>query len=192
VFLYFILFSAYNNMTNTLEEEISEESTLLASISQSHLTVTWRHLIQNNLEPKWSTQVNQEALLAEKWPEECIFVTLKAASTTTRRGKRSRAYPRKGVVKLSTDMKASKIKIGVHQLAAWKSIRRKSLVGEQASHWKCNNEACVNPSHITWENSTENTTRFCCKIHKDVGNYRCPHTPTCPGCISCYEIKKQD
>jgi len=164
-----------------------EDESLLSSLSPEQIDATWEHAIQNNLASEWKTQEAQQRLLSEKWPEECILSTLRSASTTSRRGKRPRAYPRKGIVKLKGDLKASKVKIGLHQLAAWKSTGHTGKKSDQASHWKCDNEACINPDHITWESSEANTTRFCCKIYHHIKNYLCPHQPTCPNCKSCFE-----
>jgi hypothetical protein len=168
-------------------EKIIKDQLLLATMPLKNLDATWKHMIQNNLEPKWNTTEKQKSLLNNIWPKECLSVSLKSVSTTTRRGKKDRAYPRKGIVKLPGDLHASKIKIGLHQLAAWKSTNRIGKKDEQASHWKCDNERCVNPDHVIWEKSVANSTRYCCKTYKHVLNYLCPHQPTCVGCNSCFK-----
>jgi len=175
-------------MNSDIEEEPDVQDQLtMAKMSSEQLQETWKHMIQNNLEEKWKTPIAQKKLLKDIWPNECMFVSLKSASTTTRRGKRKRAYPRKGVIKLPGDIKACKIKIGLHQLAAWKITKRVGNKDEQASHWKCDQEACVNPAHIIWETSDQNCTRYCCRVFKHIETYLCPHQPVCPGCKSCFD-----
>lgn len=173
-------------VATTIDIENDDDSiTVLASLSEKALAATWEHLIKNNLEKKWSSVEWKAKLLQEEYPDECILTTIQSSSTTTRRGKRKRAYPRKGVIKIDGDAHASKQKIGVHQLAAWKSTGRSSKTGEQASHWKCDNEECVNPLHIIWEIASHNSTRYCCKIFKTRKGYKCPHNPTCSDCSPC-------
>lgn len=162
-----------------------DDDRLIATALEVDLQATWAHMIITNLEARWNTVEERKKLLSNIWPKDCMQVTLRSSSTTSRRGKRPRAYPRKGIVKVG-DKKASKVKIGLHQLAAWKSSNSVGQPGDQASHWFCDNEACVNPSHVVWESSGANSTRFCCKLYSSTKNYRCPHKPTCPNCVSCF------
>ena len=173
-------------LTANMEDD-EPQLPLLAQLRPESLAATWEHAIVHNLTSEWNSSEAQHQLLSGQWPEKCIITTLKSASTTTKRGKNPRAYPRKGVVKLVDSDKASKIKIGLHQLAAWKSTGRVNVKGEQASHWKCDNDMCINPAHMIWETSTANCTRFCCRTYSHIQSYLCPHVPTCPGCKSCFE-----
>ncbi len=63
--------------------------------------------------------------------------------------------------------------------------KKMPIAGDDASHWHCHNKKCVNPRHLIWENHDDNVTRDCCKRFRNFPNYKCPHTPTCVGCIPC-------
>lgn len=152
------------------------------SFSDVALQDTWKAVLKGNLE-----QPSMRDTLAKRmWPKACVYTNLTSVSTTTKRGKAPRAYPRKAVVKTCNDSKASKIKIGLHQLAAYIAMERKPYPKEQASHYGCDDDRCINPGHLVFESGTANTTRGCCKQYKSVPGYKCPHTPTCPGCNSCF------
>lgn len=162
----------------------TDEEHAFAGISDAHLRATWQRTIHDNIVAPFE---GKQKLFKKEWPAGCLFTNIESASTTTKRGKNPRSYPRKGVVKLPSDAKASKQKIGLHQLAAYISGGRKPKGGEQASHYACDNTECVNPGHIVFESADANGTRHCCKVYKDLTGYRCPHQPTCPGAQSCLD-----
>lgn len=169
----------------TAEERaaIATNPRLLALQSDTALQATWRAAVRENLVDSVTDTERKMLLNNGQYPERCIETKILSQSTTTKRGKSPRAYPRKGIVKLPTDKKASKIKVGLHQLAAYHRWG-KPRDGDEASHYWCDNHLCVNPGHLCYESTDVNSSRLCCKVfhNDDTINYRCPHTPTCRGC----------
>jgi len=157
----------------------------MCEFTDEQLQATWEDTVKSNLEG--ATGILRAQMLFGPYPQECILTTLRAASTTTKRGKAPRAYPRKGVVKLPGEKSACKKKVGLHQLAAWIRMKRRPRHLEQASHYWCDNDRCINPGHLVFELSGPNTTRNCCKLYGNgqVAGYKCPHKPTCKNCTPC-------
>lgn len=158
----------------------ADEEKLWSVLDDSDRKNTFNHLLENNLENprlymlfKSVKDWNSEAAL--KLP--CLITNLQPGSRNKKRGQQQ-PYARKGVIG-----KKGK-KIGIHSLAAWVHTGRKPQPKEHASHWYCDTPKCANPAHVLWETWDLNITRFCCKRFKEVQNYRCPHVPTCVGCVS--------
>jgi hypothetical protein len=173
------------SMAATSSNHTVDDDLVFSKYTEIHLRATWKHAVRNNVV---CSDEDKRMLMDGKpsWPDKCIITNIESVSTTTKRGKNMRAYPRKGVVKLSSDVKASKHKIGLHRLAAFIRDGRIPMLGQQASHFGCDNDRCVNPGHIVFEDAAANTTRYCCKLYKHVQQYRCPHQPPCPGVHSCF------
>ena len=164
-------------------EVVDASPRLLAQQSDVRLNATWKATVQKNLDTL-STDAERKMLLSgDLFPERCITTTLTSESSTTKRGKAPRAYPRKGLIKLPGDLKASKVKVGLHQLAAYRRWG-KPKDGDEASHYWCDNHYCINPGHLCYESTDVNSSRLCCKVFRNdrTINYQCPHTPTCRGC----------
>ncbi len=171
------------------EPEIAEEESVVATSprlltlqSDLALQATWRHAVCVNLEDSVTAEERRMLLGKDLYPERCIKTKLMSQSTTTKRGKAPRAYPRKGIVMVAGDTRASKIKIGLHQLAAYHRWG-KPKDEDEASHYWCDNNLCINPGHLCYEPTNVNSSRLCCKLHRNdiTIDYRCPHTPTCQG-----------
>jgi hypothetical protein len=163
--------------TQEASVEIDEtDNSILNNYTDSQLQTTWNHLLDNNLTK--TSALYKADLIKRIWPKKCVFTSLMSSSTTTRRGKRFRSYPRKAII-------GTKDKVGINRLAAWISTGERPLKDVQASHYICDNEECINPGHLTWEDWKSNTTRLCCKTYKHLPNYKCPHKPICPGANPC-------
>lgn len=166
-------------------EAAEEKESNVWKFSADHYEATWRQVLAENLDDETSAADRAALKAGQAWPKACIFTKLRAKSTTTKRGKSPYAYPKKGIIKIPGDASASKVKIGLHQLAAFICCRRKPLPNEHASHYMCDNDRCINPGHVIFEHTEENITRFCCKKYKVRSAYRCPHQPSCPDAVPC-------
>lgn len=70
----------------------------------------------------------------------------------------------------------------VHVVAAMRRAGRAPRPDDEASHL-CNNPRCVRPEHLVLESGPINKSRQCCKLYGSEKGYKCPHSPTCLGCV---------
>jgi len=82
-------------------------------------------------------------------------------------------------VRISAQNGGGNKKYYIEVIAAMKSTGRAPRRGEEASHFFCNNQKCINPDHITFENGDMNKSRIYCKVFKDHPSHICLHEPQC-------------